>query len=71
MTRRNDDIDFPRGRVEAREKAYSDASREDRLLDILYGADRPKCRVCGGRMDRNKVLIRCLFCGAPHKGVRG
>lgn len=43
--------------------AVRNEQHERRVLDKRYGADRPKCRICGGRMDRVRIG-RCPWCGA-------
>lgn len=50
---------------------YTEAIQEDKRLDTLYGPDRPKCWICGGRMDMWVPFRRCPFCGAAERGVRG
>lgn len=42
-----------------------DAGKADKRLDTLYGTDRPKCRICAGRLDRSLLFRRCPWCGTP------
>lgn len=48
-----------------------DAWREDKRLDVLYGPDRPKCRICGGRKDHHTLFTRCLYCGTSTEHEEG
>lgn len=51
--------------IKVREANYRVVRRDDARLNELYGSDRPKCRICGGRLDKPVPFTRCPFCGAP------
>lgn len=56
-------------KTRARCAALAEEVRERAMLDKAQGLNRPKCRICGGRMDAACLIGRCPWCGTADGGV--